>query len=104
VNNRLQRIVDWRAVAVECGFQVKSLAKKFEVSDRTVRRHFEKRFGMTAKAWMDRERIVLATERVLKGEAVKVVATELHFKQRSNFSDYFKRHTGEPPTHYANNA
>ena len=100
MSRRLDRVQDWKVEALACGFQVKNIARKFGVVERTVRRHFIDHFGMPAKAWLDRERMALAREQIEKGEAVKAVAIDLHFKHRSSFSEYFKRHTGASPTQF----
>jgi transcriptional regulator GlxA family with amidase domain len=102
--SRLDRVKDWDTVAIECHFQVHTMALKYHVTDRQLERYFQKRFGITPKEWMDAKRISLATEHILKGDPVKVVAIDLHFKQRSAFSRFFKRHKGTAPTNYAGDA
>ncbi len=100
MSSRLDRVKDWAAVATGCGYQVHEVARRVGCSERQVERYFRKRFGVSPKGWMDSMRMGIATERILQGEMVKVVASELHFKQRPSFSKFFKRHEGAAPTNY----
>ena len=102
--SRLDRVKDWDAVAIECHFHVHAVALKFHVTDRQLERYFQKRFGITPKAWMDEKRIDIAIEHLLNGDPVKVVASDLRFKQRPAFSNFFKRLKGTAPTNYPGDA
>jgi len=102
--SRLDRVKDWDAIAIECNFHVHTVALRFQVAERQLQRYFQKRFGMTPKAWMDARRIDIAIEHLLNGDPVKVIANDLHFKQSSAFSNFFKRHKGTFPTKYPGDA
>jgi AraC-like DNA-binding protein len=94
---RLHHIKDWNAIAINCHFQLQAMAKKVGVSERTLRRHFQKIFGVNAKAWVDASRAAIAAEYLLNGEPVKMTAAELNFTQSSHFSKFFKRLSGSAP-------
>lgn len=100
VNKRLYRVKDWSAVAIACGFQLEAMAKKYDVSQRTLRRHFQRQFGVRLKVWVDVKRVGIAAEYLSKGSLVKTTAADLNFTQRSQFSKFFKRLTGSAPTNY----
>ena len=100
MSSRLDRVKDWDAIAIECNFHVHTVALRFQIADRHLQRYFQKRFGMTPKAWMDGRRIEIAIEHLLHGDQVKMIATDLHFKQSSAFSHFFKRLKGTAPTNY----
>ena len=100
MSSRLDRVKDWAKLALECEYQVHEVARRVGCSERQLERYFRKRFGVNPKGWMDATRMGIATERILQGEMVKVVASELHFKQRPSFSKFFKRHEGAAPTNF----
>ena len=100
MSRRLNRIKDWNTAAIECGFQLEGMAKRCGVSERTLRRHFQKEFGVNLKVWVDGKRARIAAEHLLKGDLVKTTAADLNFTQRSQFSKFFKRLTGTAPTKF----
>jgi AraC-like DNA-binding protein len=99
-NRRLKLVRNWPAVAAECGYQLQEIARKFGVSDRTVRRHIQTRFDAKPKEWLNELRARVAVQQLAKGESVKNVSKACHFAQTSSFTKFFKRMKGEIPTKY----
>jgi AraC-like DNA-binding protein len=97
MSSRLDRITDWQAEAVQCGFQLEKLARACGVSERTLRRYFQRKFGVTPKHWRDARRLEMAFLGLLAGEQVKATASNLKFKHREALSAFIKRQTGSPP-------
>jgi AraC-like DNA-binding protein len=97
MSRHLDRVEDWTAVAVTCEFRLHKMAKAFAVSERTLRRHFKERFGITAKEWRDVKRLEIALARLSCGEQVKSTSGDAKFKHREALSAFIKRQTGSPP-------
>jgi AraC-like DNA-binding protein len=87
----------WERLAAEALYRPARLAVLCNVSLRTLQRHFQRTYGTTLSAWMNTLRLAKAYERILSGEAVKLVAFELGFKQLSHFSRAFKETHGVAP-------
>ena len=100
MGSRLDRIRDWNALAAECHYQLEAMARKSVVSQRTLRRYFQKKLGTRPKTWLDIVRVKGVAEHISQGDLVKTAAADFHFKQRSHLSKVFKRVTGKPPTQY----
>ena len=98
MSSRLDCVKDWAAIAAKCGYCVHETAKHLLCSERQLARHFNKHFGATPKKWMNAERARVAEQELARGELVKVVATNSHFRQRQNFAKFYKQHFGHPPT------
>jgi AraC-like DNA-binding protein len=96
--SRLDRVQNWEHLAREYGYQIPQIAKRQHVSERQLRRYFRRRFGVTAKEWLDTLRARDATEQLVRGDLVKTVSGDLNFKQRSHFSKFVKRVLGTPPS------
>jgi AraC-like DNA-binding protein len=93
----LDRVEDWIALAIACGFRLARMAKAVGVSERTLRRHIQKNFGTTAKEWRDARRLEIALESLCCGEPVKSTSGDTRFKHREALSAFIKRQTGSPP-------
>jgi AraC-like DNA-binding protein len=100
MSKRLDRVKDWIAIASECEFRMQKMAKTFGVSERTLRRFFQERFGVSAKEWRDARRLEIAFRSLVRGDQVKAAAGKLKFKHPENFAAFIKRQTGRPPSDY----
>jgi AraC family transcriptional regulator, transcriptional activator for feuABC-ybbA operon len=100
MSSKLDRVKDWGALANKCHYELCAVAKACSISERQLRRYFRKRYGITPKAWIDAQRVRVAAGHVLEGKAVKAIAIDLYFSQRSQFSKFFKRLKGTSPTNY----
>lgn len=78
--------------------KVREYAERLGYSERTLNRLARQNAGLTAKQLID-ERVILEAKREL-GHAdapVAAIAVQLGFDDASNFSSYFRRHTGMTP-------
>lgn len=100
MGSRLDRRSDWEELASECGYRVEEIARKCRVSPRQLQRHFLLLFGSTPKRWLDELRAQAAAEQISAGELVKTASSNLHFKQASHFTRFFKRVKGMTPQKY----
>jgi len=76
------------------------MARECGMSRQHLRRYFLEQFQVNPKEWLDNLRWREAAARLAKGEQVKVVSAELHFKQQSHFTKFFKRLACETPSKY----
>jgi AraC-like DNA-binding protein len=98
MSNRLDRVDDWITLAVQSEFRLGRMAQAVAVSERTLRRHFKDRFGITAREWRDAKRLEIALASLSCGDQVKSTSGDTKFKHREALSAFIKRQTGSPPT------
>jgi AraC-like DNA-binding protein len=98
--SRLHRVEDWIAVAMKHEFCLEKMAHAFNVSERTLRRHFQERFGLTAREWRDRKRLEIALASLSGGDQVKSTSCDTRFKHRTTLTAFIKRQTGSPPSDF----
>jgi len=89
---------DWPKLASDANWSVSRLAKKCQVSARTLERHFVKTMGKSPKAWLSANRQQRAVELLRAGNSVKETAACLGFKRPGNFSREFTKYWGCCPT------
>ena len=90
--------VAWENLAARAQYQPAKIAELCSVSLRTVQRHFRKRYNVTVKEWVRSVQMHEAKCRILAGDPIKAVASDLGFKQVSHFSRVFKQSFGIAPS------
>ena len=90
--------VSWENLAAQVQYQPAKMAELFSVSLRTVQRHFRKHYNVSIKEWLRSVQMQEAKNRILAGNPIKAVASELGFKQVSHFSRVFKQTFGIAPS------
>lgn len=98
--SHLDRVEDWIAVAMKHEFCLEKMAHAFDVSERTLRRHFKERFGITAKEWRDAQRLEIALASLSGGDQVKSASGDTKFKHRTALTAFIKRQTGSSPSDF----
>jgi transcriptional regulator GlxA family with amidase domain len=98
MNTRLNHIQNWPELAQAANWSASALAKKCDVSVRTLERYFRKELSKTPKAWLSERRQGQAIELLRDGFSVKETAARLGYKQAGNFSRKFAKHWGVCPT------
>lgn len=80
---------------------VRDHARKIGYSERTVTRACQHATGLTAKGVLD-ERLLLEAQRLLAHTSLTAasIAERLGFTEATNFTKFFRRHTGLPPTEF----
>ena len=102
--NRLEKVVDWTALAREAHFSSKELAKACSISPRQLRRYFAHAFEKAPQDWLDELRLSDAVSLLLAGHSVKAAALELHFKNTAHLSHRFKELHGYSPSEFVRRA
>jgi transcriptional regulator GlxA family with amidase domain len=97
VSAHLPPFDEWAAHARQAQFSCKLLAMRFGISPRQLERVFQEQFKASPKLWLRRERMKRAAHLLLEGQAVKSVATDLHFRGADTFCRAFKNHFGHRP-------
>jgi AraC-like DNA-binding protein len=85
-----------RQLVREARYCCSALAHRLEVSEKTLSRWISRKFGLAAKAWVDRRRIIDALPAIMKRVPLKAILEEFGFEQVSHFSRVFKRVMGVP--------
>lgn len=88
--SNLYLVDDWARLADRAGFDPAALARNFGVSLRQFERFCSARWRLSPRAWLNRLRLSCAAERLLRGQSLKVVASELGFCSMSHFCHRFK--------------
>ncbi len=95
--SHLDRFGDWTPLARAARYRSHGLASLCSVNLRQLERFFAQRFGESPRVWLDHQRMLKAAELLLRGDYVKTVAFDLHFKDAPHFCRRFKRHYGLSP-------
>jgi AraC-like DNA-binding protein len=88
----------WLDLAQHVEFRVPRMAKKLGISERQLERTIHLLFGRSPQAWMSEQGLLIAADLLKRRRSVKIVASELGFRQISHFSREFKRYYGLSPT------
>jgi AraC-like DNA-binding protein len=99
----LNDIENWPEMGQKANWSAATLARNCGVSIRTLQRFFTKEMGKSPQKWLRRCRLKLAEEK-LQQSTIKIVASELGYKQPNHFSREFKRQYGCPPKSYVQHA
>lgn len=90
----------WARLARECLYDERRIAEHCTVSVRQLQRYFLDDLGRTPKAWLNEQRMIAARNLLFEGKAVKMVASQLGFKQTSHFCREFKRSYRMTPSEF----
>ena len=97
---RVIAVERWLALARKCHYNAKRLAEAEGVSIRQLERDFRLKLGLSPQRWLDLEKLTIAKELLLAGNAVKRVAIELDYKRPSHFCRHFKMLMGLTPVEF----
>ncbi len=81
-----------------CDWSVVKLARKCNVSVRTLERFFLQTHGLPPREWLSRERQKTAVACLQQGLTVKETAARVGYKTLSGFTRACKRYHGVPPS------
>lgn len=70
------------------------------MSERSMSRLLLHDIGMSFGRWRRQLHVILALQRLTKGESVQTVALELGYENASGFVTMFRKATGKPPARY----
>lgn len=77
-----------------------SWATRIGMSERSMSRHMYLEVGMSFGRWRRQLHVILALQRLNKGESVQRVALELGYENSSGFVTMFRKVVGKPPAKY----
>ncbi len=98
MNTRLNHVQNWPELAHQASWSAAKLAKKCNISVRTLHRYFLKTMGKNTKTWLAEQRQRNAHDLLRKGSSIKETATCLGYKQPTNFTRKYKNHWGICPS------
>jgi AraC family transcriptional regulator len=90
----------WKQMAPVAHYDAKELAKLCRMSIRQLQRNFRSQFERAPQEWLNEQRLYAAAQLLQSGRQVKVVASELGFKQVSHFCRQFKTMNGITPSRF----
>ena len=97
----LQRLFSMAASPVNAKNNVRSLAKRLNVSESTLAKKFKAQTGETLGSYLDELLLKQCCQMLLASSlSLRDISDELGFTDQFYFSRYFKQHMGEPPSIY----
>ncbi|WP_455813621.1 AraC family transcriptional regulator [Pseudomonas graminis] len=75
-------------------------ARRIGMSERSMSRLLLQETGMSFGRWRRQLHIILALQRLTRGESVQTVALELGYENASGFVTMFRKAVGKPPARY----
>jgi len=99
-DRRLRAAIDILKNSPEQDVNFDHLAQQALTSSRTLARLFVSETGMTFRRWREHLRIVLAIDRLSRGQSITQTALELGYQSVSSFTTLFTRTLGHPPRKY----
>jgi AraC-like DNA-binding protein len=97
---RLREIADALAADPSNRATIAEWARRVAMSERTLCRLILQQTGMSFGRWRQQFHIILALERLTKGDPVQTVAFDLGYESASAFITMFKKALGQPPGKY----
>ena len=76
-------------------------AEKLDLSERSLDNAIKKVYGCTTKRFIN-AKVIQRTKKLLQGTDVPIknISIDIGFSEESNFSNFFKKHTGTSPRKY----
>ncbi|MFS2115383.1 AraC family transcriptional regulator [Herbaspirillum frisingense] len=75
-------------------------AMRIGMSERSMTRLFQHEIGMSFGRWRRQLHVILALQRLTKGDSVQTVALELGYENASGFITMFRKATGKSPARF----
>ncbi len=88
----------WLTIARTCGYDYRKLARRCNITVRTLQRWFRAEHAMTPEQSLIELRLKDAAVILKKAKSVRSVQEKLGFKHASHFSGDFKRFYGKTPS------
>ena len=92
--------IEFLRIAVECGFDLGGIAKRLQVSERTVTRFIRLSYDRSTAEWLKEQRLNKSLQYLARYRSVKYAALEAGFKQPAHFSREFKKAFHVTPSAY----
>ena len=100
MRSSLDRIRNWDDRLQKSRWQAKALARNCGVGVWDLRHYIRLKFRVKLHTWITARRMARAAAMLSQGMAVKIVSSELGYKQPSHFSREFKRFQRATPSDF----
>ncbi len=97
---RLRRLVEMMLAAPTDKTSKADWATRIGMSERSMSRLLLHEIGMSFGRWRRQLHVILALQRLTKGDSVQTVALELGYENASGFVTMFRKAVGKPPARY----
>jgi AraC-like DNA-binding protein len=97
---RLRRLAEMILAAPADKTSKTAWATRIGMSERSMSRLLLEEIGMSFGRWRRQLHVILALQRLTKGESVQTVALELGYENASGFVTMFRKAVGKPPARY----
>ncbi|HZX15848.1 MAG TPA: helix-turn-helix transcriptional regulator [Pseudomonas sp.] len=97
---RLRRLAEMILAAPADKTSKTTWATRIGMSERSMSRLLLHEIGMSFGRWRRQLHVILALQRLTKGESVQTVALELGYENASGFVTMFRKAVGKPPARY----
>ncbi|MBD9456634.1 helix-turn-helix transcriptional regulator [Pseudomonas sp. PDM05] len=97
---RLRRLVEMMLATPADKTSKADWATRIGMSERSMSRLLLHEIGMSFGRWRRQLHVILALQRLTKGESVQTVALELGYENASGFVTMFRKAMGKPPARY----
>lgn len=97
---RLRRLADMMLADPTDKTSKADWATRIGMSERSMSRLLLQEIGMSFGRWRRQLHVILALQRLTKGESVQTVALDLGYENASGFVTMFRKAVGKPPARY----
>jgi AraC-like DNA-binding protein len=97
---RLRRLAEMLIADPSAKTSFANWASALGTSERTLSRLLIQEIGMSFGRWRHQLHVILALQRMARGDSVKTVAMELGYENASSFVNMFRKTLGKPPVRY----
>ncbi|OOV92201.1 AraC family transcriptional regulator [Pseudomonas sp. MF4836] len=99
-DRRLRQLAQLLLADPSCKATLGDWAKRIGLSERSMSRLLIQQVGMSFGRWRRQLHIILALQRLTRGDSVQSVALELGYESASGFVTMFRKALGKPPARY----
>ncbi|MCF5651455.1 helix-turn-helix domain-containing protein [Pseudomonas syringae] len=99
-DSRLRRLAEMMLADPKDKTSKADWASRIGMSERSMSRLLLHEIGMSFGRWRRQLHVILALQRLTKGESVQTVALELGYENASGFVTMFRKAVGKPPARY----
>ena len=97
---RLRRLAEMLIANPSAKTSFTNWATSLGMSERSLSRLLVQEIGMSFGRWRHQLHVILALQRMARGDSVKTVALELGYENASSFVNMFRKTLGKPPIRY----
>lgn len=99
-DKRLRRLAEMVQAEPTNKLSLPAWAARIDMSERSLSRLFSNEIGMSFGKWRRLLLVILALQRLTKGESVKSIAFDMGYENASGFVTMFRKTVGKSPTRY----